>query len=44
MFNLQDDIPSYKIVKVYNADAEIAEIFKANGGKLNRKKRGGFTY
>ena len=22
MFNLQDDIPSYKIVKVYNADAE----------------------
>ena len=25
-------------------DADIAEIFKANGGKLNRKKRGGFTY
>ena len=25
-------------------DTEIAEIFKANGGKLNRRKRGGFTY
>lgn len=30
MFNLQDDIPSYKLVKVYNADAEGTQIGRAH--------------